>query len=343
MSSKKNDFVSVVCPFYNEEEILEHAITTLLGRLESLDRDWELIVVDDGSTDRSGEIASALAGSHARLRVLSYANNRGRGHALRTGIAAARGGVIVTTEIDLSWGEDIVHRLVAAMDEWPEADIVVASPNLPGGAYRNVPFKRVFFSKVGNRIIRTMMGDRVTMNTGMTRAYRADAIRALPLAEDRKEFHLEVILKANGFGYRIREIPAILEWKQYKRAGERVQRKSSARVGKLVISHSLFSIFANPIQYVWGMALFSLFLGVVAFIWAVVLLVIERVSVYMAMMSVLLVLLAILLFVMGVILRQGNMVQREMWILQRAQLARDADCMLTSDQRIALDQEADRH
>jgi len=333
--------VSIVCPFYNESEIIEHAITTMLDRLATFDREWELIVVDDGSRDDSGAMARRLREKSDRLRVLGYPTNRGRGHALRTGIAAARGDIIVTTEIDLSWGEDIVHRLVAAMDEWPDADIVVASPNLPGGGYRNVPARRVFFSRFGNRVIRAFVGDRVTMNTGMTRAYRRNVIRTLPLTEERKEFHLEVILKATSFGCRIREIPAILEWKEHKHQGRRVQRKSSARVGRLVISHSLFSLFANPIQYVWSMALLSLLLGLASLVWAVSAFLTGGVSAYLALMSVSLVLLAILLFVMGVILRQGNMVQREMWLLQRAQLAVDDTAFLTFAQREALLHETD--
>jgi glycosyltransferase involved in cell wall biosynthesis len=328
--------VSVVCPFYNESAILEHAITTMLDQLASFDREWELIVVDDGSVDGGGDIARRIRESNDRLRVLSYRTNRGRGHALRTGIAAAGGDVIVTTEIDLSWGEDIVQRLVEAMDRWPDADIVVASPNVPGGAYRNVPARRVFISKLGNRVIRAFVGDAVTMNTGMTRAYRRNVIRMLPLHEDRKEFHLEVIVKATSFGYRIREIPAILEWKEYKHENQRVERKSSSRVGKLVISHSLFSLFANPIQYVWSMALISLLLGAASLVWAVIAFLTDRVAAYLALMSVSLVLLAIVLFVMGVILRQGNMVQREMWLLQRAQLAREEVGMLTAEQREAL-------
>jgi glycosyltransferase involved in cell wall biosynthesis len=328
--------VSVVCPFYNESGILEEAITTMLATLPTLGGEWELIVVDDGSKDDSAAIAKRLAASNPRLRMLGYTRNRGRGHALRTGIAAARGDIIVTTEIDLSWGEDVVHRLVAAMNEWTDADIIVASPNLPGGGYRNVPAKRVFISRLGNRVIRAFVGDTVTMNTGMTRAYRRNIIRSLPLTEDGKEFHLEVILKATSFHYRIREIPSILEWKEHKHQGKRVQRKSSSRVGRLVISHSLFSLFANPIQYVWSMAMLSLLLGVASLVWAIVAFATGRVSAYLAIMSVSLVLLAILLFVMGVILRQGNMVQREMWLLQRAQLARDDTGLLTAEQLEAL-------
>src|SRR5262249_50690159 len=147
--------VSVVCPFYNEAQILESAVRTLLDRLRSLDGSWELIIVNDGSTDGSAEIAQRIAKEESsRLRVLGYPTNRGRGHALRVGIAAARGDIIVTTEIDLSWGEQIVHELVAAMERWPDADIVVASPNLASGGYKNVPLKRVWLSRIGNRVIR---------------------------------------------------------------------------------------------------------------------------------------------------------------------------------------------
>jgi len=155
------------------------------------------------------------------------------------------------------------------------------------------------------------------MNTGMTRAYRRDLIMSLPLIEDGKEFHLEVILKARAFGASIHEIPALLEWKDYKHQGKRVQRKSSSRVNRLIVSHSLFSLFATPVRYVWGMAAASMVLGGAFFGAAVVLAYLRMVSVYTALLSVLLVILAIVLFVMGVVLQQGNMIQRELWLMQR--------------------------
>ncbi len=312
--------VSVVCPFFNESQIIEQAILQLLEQLGTLTVPWELIVVDDGSTDGSGEIVRCIAERRPELRLLGYPHNRGRGHALRMGIAAARGDVVITTEIDLSWGADIVQRLIAAMQEWTDADIVVASPHLPGGGYRNVPRKRVFFSRLGNRVIRACIGDRVTMNTGMTRAYRREVIQSLPLMEDGKEFHLEVILKATSFGFRIREIPAILEWKEYKHRGNRVERKSSSSVRRLVLSHSLFSLFANPVRYVWAMSVLAFALGVLFFLIAAVLFALNLVSVYAALMSVSLILLSLVLFVMGVVVKQGFMVQRELWVLQRYQV-----------------------
>jgi len=183
-----------------------------------------------------------------------------------------------------------------------------------------VPFKRVWLSRLGNRVIRACMFNGVTMNTGMTRAYRRRAIQSLPLFEDGKEFHLEVILKATAFGFRIREIPALLEWKEYKHDGKRVNRKSSSRVNRLIVSHSLFGIFANPVRYVWAMSFASLGMGAIFFIYALLLYYWRMVSAYTALLSVSLLILGIVLFVLGVVVKQGNMIQRELWMLQSYQM-----------------------
>ena len=317
--------LSVVCPYYNEAQILEHAIRTLLTKLDTFEEDWELIVVNDGSRDEGWDIAKRIASEHDRLRAIGYSKNRGRGHALRTGIAAATGDIIVTTEIDLSWGEDIIRELYDAIQEHREADLVIASPHLQGGTYKNVPAKRVFLSRMGNRIIRMCMSGAATMNTGMTRAYRREVIQSLPLYEDRKEFHLEVILKATSFGHGIHEIPAVLEWKNYKHEGRQVKRKSSSKVNRLIVSHTLFSVFANPVRYVWTMSITSFVLGTISLIGAVFLYAMGMVSAYTALLGLSLLILAILLFVLGVVVKQGNMIQRELWILQRENRLRDSN------------------
>lgn len=309
--------LSVVCPFYNEAAILPTSLETMLDRLMELDCRWELIVVNDGSTDDSEQVAREFEEQCPQLRVISYAINRGRGYALRQGINAARGDIIVTTEIDLSWGDDIVERLYKPMVDDPSTDVLVASPNLPGGGYKNVPRGRVWVSRLGNRVIRGCMSNAVTMNTGMTRAYRREVIQSMPLEENRKEFHLEVIVKAQAMGYRMREIPCFLEWKDYKHKGQRVKRKSSSKVRGLIFSHTLFSLFAKPIRYVWALSGAAFLLSVGFFVWSVVRLMMGLVSVFTLNICLALAIIAVALFALGVICQQGFMIQKELWTLKR--------------------------
>ncbi len=309
--------LSVICPFYNEEQILEQTVMKLLDQIEKLSITWELIVVNDGSTDGSIEIIKSLLKKSINLRYIGYPFNKGRGYALRQGIAKARGNIIITTEIDLSWGEDIIERLYNKMKELPQLDILVASPHLPGGKYKNVPFERVFLSWLGNFIIRAFVSNAVTMNTGMTRAYRREIIQNMPLEEDRKEFHLEVILKAKAFKYHIGEIPCVLEWKDYKHKGKRVKRKSSSEVKRLVLTHTLFSLFANPIRYVWGIGGFSMFISFGFFIWSIIRLLGGLVSVFTIIISLSFGIISMLFFAFGIIAQQGYMMQKEIWTLKQ--------------------------
>ncbi len=270
--------VSVVCPFFNEEAIIERAAERMLGNLSRQFGDgFELILVDDGSRDRSLERIVAFVSDHpraAQVRVLTYPVNQGRGRALKTGIDAARAPVIVTTEVDCSWGDDIALRLHAELAAHPEADFVIASPHREGGGLVNVSASRVALTRVGNWLIRHFFESSVTMNTGMTRAYRARVIQPLMTEENGKEFHLEVLLKLLGLGFRVREIPATLEWLDAKlqRAGS-AKRKSSTRILKTITSHLRFIAIAQPVRHFAILATMAGLLGAAFLLGAAVMLV----------------------------------------------------------------------
>jgi glycosyltransferase involved in cell wall biosynthesis len=315
-----NHLISVVSPFFNEAPILEQSVALMMRNLHALKRDFELIIVNDGSRDGSGEVARGLVDAHGpNLRLVSYDVNQGRGYALRKGIEAARGDIIVTTEIDSSWGDTIVGELVSALESDTALDLVVASPHAgPGAGYRNVPQKRVMLSRWGNHLIRLLFHERLTMYTGMTRGYRASVIKTLPLHEKGKEFHLEVVLKALALGCNIGEIPCVLEWRHHKLAKPgSAERKSSSKIRRLISSHLFFSVMASPIRYLWGIAgactalglgtsaigMARMILGVLAFHWFLV--------------GGVLLILATLFFVFGVLASQNSLLQQEIWRLQR--------------------------
>jgi len=116
-----------------------------------------------------------------------------------------------------------------------------------------------------------------------------------------------VVLKAEALGYRFQEIPAILEWKDYKHEGTRVKRKSSSKIKKLVVSHSLFSLLARPTRWMWLLSGLNLF-GSVAFLVAgVIRFAMGLVSVYMLIVSLALAIMGVLFFAYGVITQQGDL------------------------------------
>jgi glycosyltransferase involved in cell wall biosynthesis len=230
---------------YNEEAVIEKSVRGLLEALEEFDFSWELILVNDGSTDGTEAIIKRLAEVDERVKVVSYARNRGRGYALRKGFEAAAGEYVITTESDLTWGKDILRRLYDALVE-THADIVIASPYAKGGKLENVPARRAMLSHLGNVILRRTVPVKITMLSGMTRGYRGDVIRNLPLEEDRKEIHLEIVSKCVMLGCDFAEVPAVLKWEKPEEG--KTKRKSKFKAGKLIKTHLLFSVFEAPIM-----------------------------------------------------------------------------------------------
>ena len=236
--------VSVVIPSYNEEAGLEKNIAAIVSALTGWDKRWEIILVNDGSTDGTPAILEKLSAVDPRIRFISYRDNRGRGFALRTGIGAAEGDLIVTTEADLTWGADIVTRLVEALEESGK-DIIIASPYAPKGRLVNVPLKRALVSRIGNRFLRTSMPAGITMVSGMTRCYRKYVLDSLELESDGKEFHAEVLFKAVVLGYRIGEIPATLRWEPARPGAPK--RRSSLSVRRMVWGHVILWLLEKPV------------------------------------------------------------------------------------------------
>lgn len=313
--------ISIVTPFFNEEAILEQAVRRMVENLQSLPEEWELIAVNDGSRDASAELVSAWATRIANVRLVSYDKNHGRGYALLQGIRSATGTLIFTTEIDGSWGADIVHRMYEALQTAPEADIVVASPHVRGGGYRNVPLHRVLLSRYGNYAIRAGLDFSTTMNTGMTRGYRREAILSLPLFEEGKEFHLEVLLKALAFGKRIIEIPAVLEWGGGD-DGATVRRKSSSRVGRLVGSHLHFSLVVAPVRYLWLSAGVAGLVAMASGVYALIRFAQHQPYAFAILGFAGFLVLATVLFSLGVLSEQNRLLMRDVWRLQAELMTR---------------------
>jgi glycosyltransferase involved in cell wall biosynthesis len=113
---------------------------------------WELIVVNDGSTDETGKLAEAFAKTRDNIQVLHHPRNFGLGSALRSAFPSCSGDYIVTVDLDLSYAPTYVEQLVEKMRE-SKAKVVAASPYMKGGKISNVPSLRRILSVWANRFL----------------------------------------------------------------------------------------------------------------------------------------------------------------------------------------------
>jgi len=198
--------LSVIIPAYDEEVTIA-AIVERVQAVQLPGVDKEIIVVDDGSKDRTGDVLQRLAG----IRVVRHVRNAGKGAALTTGIQAATGDMILIQDADLEYDPRdyaaVIHPLVEG-----RADAVMGS--------RFVLYKLTFFGKhrspyllhyIGNQIITTatnlLYGQRFTDYEGCYKAFRRSVIVSTPVIATGFEFDNELICKLLRKGARVAEVP----------------------------------------------------------------------------------------------------------------------------------------
>ncbi len=212
MVSDRPGLATVLIPAFNEGQCLAaHLRDVIHVLLDDTTRAYEILIVDDGSSDDTYELACAAAAANSNVRVLRHDVNRGLGCALRTGFADARGYAIVVYDSDVTYRPQIIPRLLDELDR-SNADVVLASAYMRGGEVRNVPWLRRVLSREANRFLSFAMNARYATATCMVRAYRAYTLRNIGSTEDRMEINVELLFNAIRANAKIVEIPASLDW-----------------------------------------------------------------------------------------------------------------------------------
>ncbi len=247
-SSDKLPFVSIIVPAYNEAALLKDNLSKLHSYLSAPERKfrWEMLVVNDGSTDGTREIANAFAAAHQNVRVLHHPVNFGLGQALKFGFANTRGDYVVTLDVDLSYDVEHLDELLAKIRE-THAKIVLASPYMKGGTIRNVPKLRQILSILGNRFLRMFVKGHFSTLTSMVRIYDGPFIRSLDLRAMGMDVMPETLYKAMVLRARIDEMPARLDWGPQLEYGK--SRTSSMRLVKHVFSTVLSGFVFRPFLF----------------------------------------------------------------------------------------------
>lgn len=203
--------VAIVVPAFNESRRLIDNLLTLLSYLQTFRPNAELIVVDDGSTDGTAEVAEALFTRRPDVdaRVLRSAQNRGKGHAVRAGLLAARAPIVLFSDADLSTPITELPKIVEPIDAG-EFDVVFGSRALDRSLIgQRQPWRREQGGKVFNGIVRLLTGLPFFDTQCGFKAFRMEAAR--PVIEqaqiDGFGFDVELLFLAQRAGLRLLEVP----------------------------------------------------------------------------------------------------------------------------------------
>jgi glycosyltransferase involved in cell wall biosynthesis len=218
----------VIVPVYNEFGTIE----TVVRRLRALPATLEIIAVDDASTDGTGSLLDRLAQDGAVDRVVRHSANRGKGAALRSGIAAATGDIIVVQDADLEYDPADLPALLKPIASG-RADAVYGS-RFQGGPHRVL----YFWHMVGNQFLTFMSNMFTNLNlTDMETCYklvRADLLKRLPLSSNRFGFEVEITARLAQARARIWELPISYDGRTYAEGKKITWRDGLAAVFHIV-------------------------------------------------------------------------------------------------------------
>jgi len=226
--------LSVVIPCYNERATIDRILEAVHA---SPWPDKEIIVVDDCSRDGTRErLQGELAGRVDRL--LLHEVNQGKGAALRTGIRAATGDVVIVQDADLEYDPNEYPRLLAPIVEG-RADVVFGSRFAGGGAHRVL----YFWHSIGNGVL-TLLSNMFT-NLNLTdmetcyKAFRREVIQSIEIEENRFGFEPEITAKVARMGVRVYEVGISYYGRTYAE-GKKIGYKDGFRAIYCIVKYNLF-------------------------------------------------------------------------------------------------------
>lgn len=201
--------ISLVIPAYNEADVIAAAVSEAEAYLESAFSDPELIIVNDGSTDGTAEIAREAAG-RAFTRVIGYEDNRGKGAAVRTGMLEACGDYVFFTDADRAYGFEPLRRAVDIFTE-TGADAVIGTRSGAENGYGGYPFLRRTASKVFSAVTRLAAGMNYDTQCGF-KGFTADAAGRVftQCTTDGFAFDFEVMMIFDRLGLHAEEMPVAI-------------------------------------------------------------------------------------------------------------------------------------
>ncbi len=204
--------LSVILPCLNEERNIRRIPAELLPVLKNIGEDFEIIIVDDGSTDDSER--EVLKIKEPRIKIVKHFKNLGLGCAIRTGIDNAKGDLLITLDTDFTFSPKYIPLLLENMKKRPDIDFIIGSPAL--GSYgKDINYLRVIISKTANKFYSFLAGGKMTSINQIFRLYRTEQLKNLSLESNGFEISAEILFKLVFSGRKFLEVPVALTRRIY--------------------------------------------------------------------------------------------------------------------------------
>ncbi|PST81796.1 glycosyltransferase [Pedobacter yulinensis] len=252
--------ISVVIPLYNEDESLPELVAWIDQVMQANRFSYEVLLIDDGSTDRSWEVIAELKEQYPAVKGIKFRRNYGKSAALNVGFAACRGNVVITMDADLQDSPDEIPELYRRIRE-EKFDIISGWKKK-----RYDPVTKTIPTKLFNAATRSMSGIKLNdFNCGL-KAYRSDVVKTIEV-----------------YGEMHRYIPVIAKWAGFNRIGEQVVEHRARKYGTTKFGFSRFingfldllSIFfvgkfsKRPMHFFGTLGVLSFFIGLIMALWII--------------------------------------------------------------------------
>jgi glycosyltransferase involved in cell wall biosynthesis len=228
--------LSVVMPAFNEERTIGRIIATVLAQRPV----QELIVVDDGSSDKTAAIVESLKSSDVRLSLHRHERNRGKGAALRTGFHHASAPFVMVQDADLEYEPAEYHLLLKPLLAG-KADAVFSSRFLGAGAHRVL----YFWHYAGNRLLTTLLNVSINLNlTDMEagpKAFRREVLGRISLKENRFGFEPEIAARMARLRARIYEVAVSYDGRTYAE-GKKINWRDGVSALRCIVKYGLLGL-----------------------------------------------------------------------------------------------------
>ena len=256
----KNIDLSIVIPVYNEEESLELLYNSIINNLENTNLNFEIIFIDDGSSDKSWNVIKAISEKKTNLSSIKFRKNYGKSDALDAGFKASNGKYVLTMDADLQDDPNEIYPLFKMINQ-DNYDLVSGWKKK-----RNDPLSKIIPSKFFNLVTRIFSGIKLNdFNCGI------------------KIYKKELVNSINLYGEMHRYIPLIAKWNGYDKIGEKIVNHNKRKFGKtkfgmeryirgfldLISVSFVYKFRKRPMHFFGSLGVISFLIGFISVGWII--------------------------------------------------------------------------